>query len=96
LVFDARGNLPTEADPKTIWALNHPEFFPVELNRASREELLRVPGIGPISVRRIVQLRRATKFSTIEQLARVGADEKRAAQFILLDGRAPTRQLALW
>jgi hypothetical protein len=43
-----------------------------------------------------VQLRRATKFSAIEQLARVGADEKRAAPFILLDGRAPAHQLALW
>lgn len=96
LIFDARGNLPTEADPKTIWAINHPEFFPVELNRASREELLRVPGLGPTSVRRIVQARRAYKFRAIEQLARIGADEKRAAPFILLDGRVPAHQLALW
>jgi len=96
LIFDAHGNLPTEADPKTVWAIHHPEFFPVELNRASKEELLRVPGLGPISVRRIVQTRRATKFRAIEQLARVGADEKRAAPFILLDGHAPMHQLALW
>ena len=96
LIFDARGNLPTESDPKTVWAIHHPEFFPVELNRASREELLRVPGLGLISVRRIVQMRRANKFSAIEQLACVGADEKRAAPFILLDGHAPVRQLALW
>ncbi len=96
LIFDGRGNLPTEADPKTIWAIHHPEFFPIELNRASREELLRVPGLGPISVRRIVQMRRTTKFRAIEQLARVGADEKRAAPFVLLDGRVPTRQLVLF
>ena len=96
LVFDARGNLPTEADPKMMWALHHPEFFPVELNRASREELLRVPGLGPTSVRRIVQLRRTRKFQTIEQLARVGADAQRAAPFVLLDGRVPAHQLALW
>jgi predicted DNA-binding helix-hairpin-helix protein len=95
LIFDARGNLPTETDPKTLWAVNHPEFFPIELNRASREELLRVPGIGPISARRIVQVRHVSKFCTIEQLARVGADEKRAAPFILLDGRTPTHQLPL-
>jgi len=95
LIFDARGNLPVESDPKTIWAINHPEFFPIELNRANREDLLRVPGLGPISVRRIVQMRRTTKFRAIEQLARVGADEKRAAPFILLDGRVPTRQLPL-
>lgn len=96
LIFDARGNLPTQSDPKTLWAVNHPEFFPIELNRASREELLRVPGIGPISATRIVRSRRAHKFRAIEQLARVGADEKRAAPFILLDGRAATRQLSLF
>jgi predicted DNA-binding helix-hairpin-helix protein len=96
LMFDARGNLPTESDPKTLWAVNHPEFFPIELNRASKEELLRVPGIGPISANRIVQIRRTNKFHTIEQVAHVGADEKRAASFILLDGRQPTHQLALW
>lgn len=95
LIFDARGNLPIESDPKTIWATAHPEFFPIELNRASREQLLRVPGIGPTSVNRILQTRRVTKFITIEQLARIGADEKRAAPFILLNGRQPARQIPL-
>ena len=96
LIFDPRGNLPIESDPKTLWAVHHPEFFPIELNRASKEELLRVPGIGPLSARRIVQIRRAGKFLTIEQLARVGADAQRAAPFVLLGGRTPTRQLALF
>ena len=96
LIFDARGNLPIESDPKTIWATAHPEFFPIELNRASREQLLRIPGIGPTSVHRILQTRRATKFRHIEQLARIGADAKHAAPFVLLDGRAPMRQLALF
>jgi predicted DNA-binding helix-hairpin-helix protein len=95
LIFDRRGNLPTESDPKTLWAVNHPEFFPIELNCATKEELLRIPGIGPISATRIVRLRRTNKFRMIEQLARVGADEKRAAPFVLLDGREPTRQLPL-
>jgi predicted DNA-binding helix-hairpin-helix protein len=54
--------------------------------------LLRIPGIGPLSAARILQARRVSKFVTIEQLARVGADEKRAAPFILLGGRAPTHQ----
>ena len=95
-IFDPRGNLSTESDPKTVWAVNHPEFFPIELNRASKEQLLRVPGIGPTSVQRILQMRRTAKFRAIEQLARIGADEKRAAPFILLDGRMPTQQLALF
>jgi len=96
LVFDARGNLPIESDPKMMWAIAHPEFFPIELNRASREQLLRVPGLGPISVNRILQARRAIKFCTIEQLARIGADAQRAAPFILLNGHLPIRQLSLW
>ncbi|MBI5301861.1 MAG: radical SAM protein [Chloroflexi bacterium] len=96
LVFDASGNLPVESDPKTMWAIKHPEFFPIELNRASREQLLRIPGIGPRSVSRILATRRALPFHAIEQLARVGADASRAAPFVLLNGRAPARQLALW
>jgi putative DNA modification/repair radical SAM protein len=96
LIFDARGNLSTESDPKTVWAAAHPEYFPIELNRASKEQLLRIPGIGPLSATRILQARRANKFVTIEQLARVGADEKRAAPFVLLGGRQPARQMTLW
>jgi predicted DNA-binding helix-hairpin-helix protein len=95
LIFDARGDLATAADPKTVWALHHPEFFPIEVNRASREALLRVPGIGPLSARRILQLRRTCKLRTLEQLARLGANAERAAPFILLDGYAPAHQLTL-
>jgi predicted DNA-binding helix-hairpin-helix protein len=93
IVFDARGNLPTELDPKTLWATHHPERFPVEINRASKEELLRVPGIGPISARRILQTRRAHTFAALSDLARLGADANRAAPFILLNGKQPPRQL---
>jgi predicted DNA-binding helix-hairpin-helix protein len=95
LIFDPGGNLSIETDPKTVWAGHHPEYFPIELNRASKEQLLRVPGIGPTSVNRILQMRRTRKFNAIEQLARIGADEKRAAPFILLDGKQSIRQLAL-
>ncbi len=95
LIFDARGNLPLECDPKTLWARCHPELFPIEINRASREELLRVPGIGPISATRILRLRRANQFHALEDLAHVGADAKRAAAYVLLNGRRPSYQLSL-
>lgn len=95
LIFDPRGNLPVESDPKTIWAAHHPEFFPIDLNRASREELLRVPGIGPTSVSRILKLRRTTKLHAIEELVRIGADAPRAAPFILLNGKKPLHQLSM-
>jgi predicted DNA-binding helix-hairpin-helix protein len=96
LIFDAQGNLPLHLDPKTAWALKHPERFPLELNRASREELLRVPGIGPTSAGRILQLRRAHRLSALEELKRLGADAPRAAPFVLLDGRKPVQQLPLF
>lgn len=96
LIFDPRGNLSLESDPKSVWAAAHPEYFPIELNRASKEQMLRVPGLGPTSVKRIVQLRRTIKLNTIEQLARIGADEQRAAPFILLNGHAPLRQLSFF
>lgn len=52
--------LPLNVDPKTAWALRHPEYFPVVLNRAPREMLLRVPGLGVKSVERILRARRFT------------------------------------
>lgn len=94
IVFDGTGNLPLHTDPKMLWALNHPELFPLDLNRASLEELLRVPGLGPTSVNRILQARRAHTFTALRELARLGADAKRAAPFILLNG-VRSFQLAL-
>jgi len=96
LVFDEEGNLPLEADPKMVWALHHPHFFPVEVNRATKEELLRVPGIGPRSARRIIKGRRLGRLRTLEDLQRLGAVAKRAAPFITLNGKRPAFQLSLW
>jgi predicted DNA-binding helix-hairpin-helix protein len=96
LIFDAQGNLPTEMDPKTLWAVRHPERFPVEVNRASREELLRVPGIGPRSAARIVRLRRQGRFRALGDLRHIGVVTRWAAPFILLDGQRPPMQLSLW
>jgi predicted DNA-binding helix-hairpin-helix protein len=96
LVFDAEGNLPTHRDPKLMWALQHPDRFPLEVNRMTREELLHIPGIGPQSAQRILQMRRVRKLSTVEELQRLGADGKRAAPFILLNGKKPAHQLPLF
>jgi predicted DNA-binding helix-hairpin-helix protein len=96
LVFDEGGNLPTKHDPKLMWALHHPERFPLDLNRVGREELVRIPGIGPQSAERILKMRRVRPVLAIEELARLGADAKRAAPFILLNGKKPSRQLQLF
>jgi predicted DNA-binding helix-hairpin-helix protein len=96
--FDAQGGLSKEADPKSAWARAHPERFPIEVNTASPEELLRVPGIGPISARRIMERRRTARLRTLAALRGTGALADSAAPFVLLDGRAPAqpRQLPLF
>lgn len=95
LIFDEAGNLPREADPKMMWAQVHPERFPIEINQASREELLRVPGLGPRSVTRILRLRRQGTLRTLTDLKKIGAVASRAAPFILLDGKRPPYQMRL-
>ncbi len=86
-LFDDNGNLPLAADPKLVWALRHPQHFPREVNRASYRELLQVPGIGPLSARRILEARRAHAFRDLSELRTIGVVVKRARHFLLLDGR---------
>jgi predicted DNA-binding helix-hairpin-helix protein len=87
LPYQADDHLPLHLDPKLAWALAHPERFPLELNRASEEELLRVPGLGPIGVRRILRLRREQRFHALDHLKALGSAAGRAADFVTLDGR---------
>jgi predicted DNA-binding helix-hairpin-helix protein len=96
LPFDRAGNLPLERDPKLAWAAQHPESFPVEINRAPQRALLRVPGIGPLGAAAIVQARRGDRLRSLQDLQRLGVRSQQAAPFILLDGRAPSHQLRLF
>ena len=73
-------------DPKCFWAICHPEQFPVEIMRAEYGTLLRVPGIGPVSARRIVSARRVSHLR-YEDLSRLGVVLKRAQFFITCGGR---------
>ena len=73
-------------DPKCSWALAHPGFFPVEVNRADYETLLRVPGVGVTSAKRILVARRAGPLH-IENLQRLGVVMKRAQYFLTASGR---------
>lgn len=87
LPFEADRNLPLHVDPKLAWALAHPELFPLELNQAAPEQLLRVPGLGPLAVRRILRLRRIAPFRDPAHLRALGGQAARALDFITLDGR---------
>ena len=101
VVYDDRGNLPLAHDPKTAWALAHPERFPVEVKTAAYEELLRVPGVGPAAARRIVAERGATTFRTLADLKQLGVVGTRAAGFLTIGGKRLqsvrwSEQLGFW
>lgn len=73
-------------DPKCNWALNHMDLFPVDVNRASYDLLLRVPGIGVTSAKRIISARKVNRL-TFEGLKKIGVVLKRAQYFITCSGK---------
>jgi len=95
LPFDVDGFLPRDRTPKQAWAERH-LVEPVEINRAPRRMLLRVPGIGPKSADRIIALRRDTRLRDLAQLRKLGVTIAWAAPYLLLDGRAAPGQTRLW
>ena len=83
IAFDAGGGLSMDTDPKLRWAQLHPEFFPVNINRADKYELLRVPGIGPRSASRIVSMRRQCRISSVDNLPMRRAWLERAKEYVI-------------
>lgn len=94
LPFEGQGTLPLETDPKTAWAKANLTHHPVEVNQASRSELLRIPGIGPKSANVILSARRQRRLNDLSMLGKLGILAKKASPYILLDGKRPERQLA--
>ena len=88
LLDEEKPNFNPYLDPKCNWALNHPELFPVEINRAPYEMLLRIPGIGVRSAQRIVAARRTGRIDCAG-LKKLGAVLKRAQYFITCSGKRP-------
>lgn len=86
LLDERQPNFNILLDPKSDWALRHMEFFPVEISRAEYGMLLRVPGIGVKSARRILKARRGTMLG-FEDLKKMGVVLKRAAYFITCYGK---------
>jgi predicted DNA-binding helix-hairpin-helix protein len=101
LPFEPSGNLVLDHDPKTAWALRHLDEFPVDLQRAARETLLRVPGIGPRAADRLIAARRQVALRGPADLRRLGVDIGRGGFFMALRGRPlaprpPAQQLRLF
>ncbi len=82
IVFEKNENLSLTIDPKEAWAMRHPEVFPININRASKFALLRVPGLGPVTVNRILEQRKSGTIRHIEDVGKVGVRLKKAKQYL--------------
>ncbi|HBG26334.1 MAG: hypothetical protein A2Y10_01765 [Planctomycetes bacterium GWF2_41_51] len=81
-IYDNSGRLSIEKDPKEIWAQNHPEFFPVNINTANKYNLLRVPGLGPNTVEMIINKRNVAKISSIDDIGSMNKRTLKAAKYL--------------
>ncbi|MCL2183675.1 MAG: helix-hairpin-helix domain-containing protein [Chitinispirillia bacterium] len=83
IAFDGQGRLFTDRDPKLVWAESHPERFPVDVNRADLTTLLKVPGIGPLTAKRIVRMRKGgARISSADGLPLKGKRLAQARQYL--------------
>jgi predicted DNA-binding helix-hairpin-helix protein len=82
IIFENDGNLSLATDPKQAWALRHPDFFPVNINKASKFSLLRVPGLGPVTVKRILEQRKQSCMRTIEDVGKAGVRLEKAKKYL--------------
>jgi putative DNA modification/repair radical SAM protein len=87
IACESAPSLDDALDPKTAWALRNMQFFPVDVNRAEYERILRIPGVGVKSAKCIVTARRARRMRH-EDLKRLGVVMKRSTHFLVCDGRA--------
>ena len=96
LPFDDDGKLPLAYDPKLAWAQVNLREMPVELNKAGKEMLMKVPGIGQKGAHALMAARRQGRIRELKDLKAVGLNPMRPAPFVLLDGKRPTYQLPLF
>jgi len=82
-----KGCLPLNMDPKLAYARRHPELFPLEVNRAALEELLRVPGIGPTAVKKIIKARKENRLHSPDDLRKIGINPARSVGYLLFSGK---------
>ena len=84
ICFEKDGNLSLLTDPKEMWAIRHPDFFPVNINKAHKFELLRIPGLGHVTVDRILRHRKnGMKIKSIDELGKHGKRLKKSEKYII-------------
>ena len=94
--FDPSGKLALDADPKTIWANEKLLHSPYEINTASFQELLRIPGIGPKRAALILSFRKKNRIKTSGDLSRLGISYAKCENYILINGKKSAMQLKLF
>lgn len=82
ICFENTGNLSLETDPKEAWAKCHPEYFPIDVNKADKYELLRVPGLGLITVERILERRNTGIIRDIDDIGKSTARLRKAEEYL--------------
>ena len=97
LPFMSDGNMQLELDPKRTWAELHLRYSPIDVMKANREQLLRIPGIGPVGADAIIKARRQGRLTDLAHLRKLNIKApEQAAPYILLDGRKPLEQMRLF
>lgn len=85
IITDTQGNLSLDKDPKELWAEQHPEFYPVRLNKADKEDLLKVPGLGPITVETIIETRKKGRINSLETMGIKGKLLEKAKPYVICE-----------
>jgi len=86
-VFNDNGRLDLETDPKEVWARAHPELFPMDISRVEPSDLLRIPGIGPITAKKILRARFEGSLKTVDDFRKITRVSKKTFEFILVGGK---------
>lgn len=94
LALGKTGNLALSSDPKLVIARRQPWLFPVDMDTASYGELIRVPGIGPVSAQRIVAARREHRIESLDELKKMRVVTRHAAPFLWFKGAERVKQLS--
>lgn len=96
LPFTQLSNLPLHTDPKQAWAEMNLAHNPIEINKAEKRELIKIPGIGLKGAEAIINARRLNKLRDLAVLKKLGIIAERAAPYVLLDGRKAAMQMPLF
>jgi len=83
--LDDTGNLRLDKDPKQVWADHNPDYYPVRLNTSGKEELLKVPGLGPVLVDRILKARRERRIHRLEDMGIKGKRLELAKNYVVAE-----------